>query len=119
MLSSAIAWVRGWATTLHIMFFERETYRYLRSELEDYAAADRGSFDACYLTAAAGYPPRGRAYGRVHLDGAGRAWCWSYHDDVWLIRPTPDSVWYSADPDHVFDTHAPEPEPAERDGCYE
>lgn len=24
------AWFSGWATTLHIMIFERETYRFLR-----------------------------------------------------------------------------------------
>ncbi|HEV2175254.1 MAG TPA: hypothetical protein VGR71_16895 [Nitrospira sp.] len=28
------AWLSSWATTLHIMFFERETYRYLRASID-------------------------------------------------------------------------------------
>lgn len=35
-----IAWLRGWATTLHIMIFERETYRLLR----DYSEFDEDDF---------------------------------------------------------------------------
>ena len=36
-----INWLRGWATTLHIMVFERETYKLLRGYSE-FAEGDFG-----------------------------------------------------------------------------
>ena len=39
------AWLQGWATTLHIMVFERETYRLLR----DYS--DRGFIEGDFVEA--------------------------------------------------------------------
>lgn len=44
-----MAWLSGWATTLHIMFFERDTYRQLREPFnpDEYTEVfrPRGSFD--------------------------------------------------------------------------
>jgi hypothetical protein len=36
-------WLSGWATTLHIMIFERETYRALKEPFnpDDYVEVDR------------------------------------------------------------------------------
>ena len=45
------AWVSGWLTTLHIMIFERETYRLLCSDIdmsEDMTEV-RAPYMACYL----------------------------------------------------------------------
>ncbi len=52
MLRDMRDWLSGWAATLRIMIFERDTYRYLISDLEEVEIHEPHL--TCYLSPSAG-----------------------------------------------------------------
>jgi hypothetical protein len=52
MLRQLLVWLSGWATTLRIMIFERDTYRYLTGDLEEVEIHEPHL--TCYLSPSAG-----------------------------------------------------------------